>query len=312
MQAAIETLALRREFGGTRAVDNVDLTVPLGSIYGFLGPNGAGKTTSIRMLTGLLKPTSGSIRVLGLSMPADRLRIARQIGALVETPSLYDHLSGSENLEIARLLLNLPRTAIDNALDQANLRDASDLRVSAYSLGMRQRLALARALLGNPKLLILDEPGNGLDPDGIRDLRTMLRRLAEESGITIFVSSHQLSEVQQIATHVGVMMGGRLLAQGPLRDVLSEALMRVDIRTDKIAQSEALIRRLHGHARREGEIVSIEVESPDESVPELVAALSAAGIRLFEVRCRAPSLEDLYVLLTRNAPAALTNFPIRS
>jgi ABC-2 type transport system ATP-binding protein len=302
MQAVIETSKLRRRFGPAIAVDGIDLLVPESSIYGFLGPNGAGKTTTIRMLTGLLRPTSGTITILGRSMPSDRLRIARQIGALVETPSLYDHLTGRENLELTRLLLGLKRSAVDRSLELADLERAGDLRVAAYSLGMRQRLALARALLGEPRLLILDEPGNGLDPDGIRDLRNMLRALAAE-GITILVSSHQLAEVQQIASHIGVMHAGRLLAQGPLDRVMSDALSRIEVRTSQGVQAELLLLSLGSTVRREGDLLVLESSDPETAVPELISRLFGAGVTITEVRCCAPTLEDLYVHLTGGGSA---------
>lgn len=297
MQAAIETVRLRRVFGQTIAVDGIDLLVPEASIYGFLGPNGAGKTTTIRMLTGLLRPTAGIITMLGRAMPSDRLRIARQIGALVETPSLYDHLTGRENLELTRLLLGLKRGAVDRALERANLAHADGLRVAAYSLGMRQRLALARALLGEPRLLILDEPGNGLDPDGIRDLRAMLRGLAGE-GITVLVSSHQLAEIQQIATHIGVMDGGRLLAQGPVGRVMPEPIGRIELRTGHGAQAELILRPLGHTVRRADDLLIVESLDAEVAVPEMISRLVAAGVTVLEARCCAPTLEDLYMHLT--------------
>ena len=298
MQAAIVTQALCRRFGNFDAVKGVDLEVPVGSIYGFLGPNGAGKTTTIRMLTGLMRPTSGKITIVGLAMPADRRRIARLLGALVETPSLYDHLTGRENLDITRQLLGLPRTTVDRALDIANLRQAGDMRVGAYSLGMRQRLALCRALLGEPRVLILDEPGNGLDPDGIRDLRSMLRGLADDAGMTVFVSSHQLAEVQQMATHVGVMANGELLAQGLIADVLSSGRTRLEIRTDRPLEAGVLLASRGCKAHCEGNLVIVDAELGPDAIPDLVASLVSAGHRLWEVRQCPRSLEDLYLDLT--------------
>ena len=300
MQAAITTTRLCRRFGGVEAVRRVDLIVPRGCIYGFLGPNGAGKTTTIRMLTGLLRPSAGAITMLGRAMPADRLAIARQLGALVETPSLYDHLTGRENLDITRRLLGLEATSIDAALELAELRQAGDLRVGTYSLGMRQRLALGRALLGSPRLLVLDEPGNGLDPDGIRDLRIMLQRLAADAGLTIFVSSHQLAEVQQMATHVGVMARGELLAQGRLADVLGGGRSRVEITTDRPREAQALLAAARHRVRREGDLVIADVPARGDAVADIIAALTRAGMRLSEVRCSAPTLEDLYLDLTRS------------
>lgn len=301
MQAAIVTRKLHRRFGSTSAVRELALCVPEGSIYGFLGPNGAGKTTTIRMLTGLLRPTSGVITVLGLPMPAARLQIARQVGALVETPSLYDHLTGWENLDLTRRLLGLPRNSIERALHLADLQRAGNRRVGGYSLGMRQRLALARAMLGEPRLLILDEPANGLDPDGIRDLRTMLRRLSVERGITIFVSSHQLGEVQQIATHIGLMAAGRLVAQGPLEEVLKGALGRLEIRVDRPSAARSLLLAAGHPVMEDRGLLVADTGLQADAVPDLIALLVAADFKLQEVRCSTPSLEDLYVHLTRDA-----------
>lgn len=303
MQAAITTANLCRRFGGRDVVRNVGLSVPAGSIYGFLGPNGAGKTTTIRMLTGLLRPSAGEITIFGHAMPTQRLVVARLMGALVETPSLYDHLTGRENLDLTRRLLGLPAASIARALDMADLAGAAAMRVGAYSLGMRQRLALARALLGKPRLLVLDEPGNGLDPDGIRDLRGMLRRLAGDAGMTIFVSSHQLPEIEQIATHVGVMAQGRLLAQGALADVLAIGPTRVEIRADRPAEAEALLRAAGYRVRREREAVVIEAASLGEASAEIVERLVNAGLRLFEIRRCEPLLEELYLHLTRPGAA---------
>ncbi|MEO7635186.1 MAG: ABC transporter ATP-binding protein [Sphingomicrobium sp.] len=296
MQSAITTTGLRRSFGSKDALRGVDLAVPAGSIFGFLGPNGAGKTTTIRLLLGLLRPSGGRIAILGLPMPARRLEIARSIGALVETPALYDHLTGRENLEITRLLLGLPRSAIAPALDLVDLGFAAHQRLGGYSLGMRQRLALARALLGAPRLLILDEPTNGLDPDGIRDLRGLIRRLAADHGTTVFVSSHQLAEVQQIATHVGLMCDGRLLAQGPLGEVLAGAGPRVDIAVERAdAAARALAARGWTVEQAGGRLL---VDLAGGNAPDILELLVAQGFRVAELRRSVPTLEELYVRLT--------------
>lgn len=298
MQAAIATTKLSRRFARTDAVRDVDLEVPTGSIYGFLGPNGAGKTTTIRLLTGLLRPTSGRISIFGHSMPSERLAIAGLLGALVETPSLYDHLTGRENLDITRRLMGLPASTINAALELADLHGDGHMRVGTYSLGMRQRLALARAMVGSPRLLILDEPGNGLDPDGILDLRNMLKRLSCE-GLTIFVSSHQLAEVQQMATHVGLMTRGELLAQGRLADVLGAGGTRVEIRVDRPLEAEALLGAASQSLRREGDILIADVSGSAGGTAEIIERLVSAGFRLSEVRRCDPTLEELYVHLTR-------------
>lgn len=211
---AIETQALTRRFASGHGVQALDLAVPTGSVYGFLGPNGAGKTTTIRLLLSLLHPDAGEIRLFGEPMTRQSRAPLREVGSMVESPSLYPHLSGYENLEVTRRLLGLPAGRIEEVLHVVGLERDAGRRVRVYSLGMRQRLGIALALLGKPRLLVLDEPSNGLDPAGIIELRTLLQHMAGELGITVFVSSHLLSEVEQMASHVGVLHQGRLRFQG--------------------------------------------------------------------------------------------------
>src|SRR5215217_6860 len=215
----IETRGLTRRFGTQLAVNNLNLSVPAGGVYGFLGPNGAGKTTAIRILLGLIRPNAGEVRLFGQPLMRNHQSLMRLVGALVEAPSLYPHLTGRENLEVTRRLLGSPRELIDVALDIIKLKKDADRRVREYSLGMRQRLGLALALLNKPELLILDEPTNGLDPAGIHEMRDLLRRLPAEFGVTVFLSSHLLSEVEQIASHIGIIHEGRLLFQGTLSEL---------------------------------------------------------------------------------------------
>ena len=213
---AIETKNLTRTFNNKTAVDSIDLRVPTGSIYGFLGPNGAEKTTTIRMLLGLIKPSAGEICILGKSRAEQRQNILGEIGALVELPSLYPHLTGWENLQITALLRNVSKERIDEVLGTVGLQEARDKKVKEYSLGMKQRLGLAQALLSSPKLLILDEPTNGLDPAGIREMRELIIALPKQFGTTVFLSSHLLHEVERVATHIGVLHHGKLIFQGPI------------------------------------------------------------------------------------------------
>jgi lantibiotic transport system ATP-binding protein len=216
MSLAIETHQLTRRFGPRVAVDRVDLAVPRGAIYGFLGPNGAGKTTTIRLLLGLLRPTSGEILLNGHPFSRDRRDLLRGIGALVETPSLYPHLTGEENLEVTRRLLDIPAGRLPEVLELFGLTQDARRLVRTYSTGMRQLLGLALAWLGNPVLLILDEPTNSLDPSAMRKLRRLLRQLTTERGATVFLSSHVLTEVDQLVDWVGIIDHGRLLFQGAL------------------------------------------------------------------------------------------------
>ena len=207
----IETVALSKRYGRRQAVVDLDLQVPEGSVYGLLGPNGAGKTTTLKLITGLLRPGRGEIRLFG--RPWERAALAR-VGALIETPGLYPNLTAVENLEVHRRLLRLPQERVDEVLAVVGLQEAADRRVGTYSLGMKQRLGIAIALLGDPPLLILDEPANGLDPIGIQEMRGLIRSF-QARGITVVVSSHILAEVQQVVTHVGILAGGRLHYQGP-------------------------------------------------------------------------------------------------
>src|SRR4029450_5602615 len=212
----VETRALTRRFGARIAVLNAGPRVPEAGIYGFLGPNGAGKTTTIRMLLGLIRPDEGEVRLFGRPLAGHHRELMRSVGALVETPSLYAHLTGEENLEVARRLVGGPRANIGEALAIVRLTQDAGRRVREYSLGMRQRLGLAPAAPNRPRLLILDEPSNGLDPAGIQEMRGLLRRLAREQGITVFLSSHLLGEIEQVADHIGIIHEGRLLFQGTL------------------------------------------------------------------------------------------------
>ncbi|QIG80490.1 ATP-binding cassette domain-containing protein [Stakelama tenebrarum] len=237
MTTALEIRDLTKRFGKRPpAVDHVSITVPRRAIYGFLGANGAGKTTTLKLVLGLLRPDGGTIRLFG----QPRGSATHRVGSLIETPSLYDHLTGRENLDIARRLLALPVREINRVLEIVDLdAGAANRRAGGYSLGMRQRLAIARALLGSPRLLILDEPANGLDPDGIRDMRALLRRLPETGDMTLIVSSHLLSEVELVATHVGLLHRGRLLLESPLEELRGGEA--VEVRTDDPVRSARIL-----------------------------------------------------------------------
>jgi ABC-type multidrug transport system ATPase subunit len=230
VRTVVETAGLTRHFGTVRAIDSLDLHVSAGSVYGFLGPNGAGKTTTIRMLLGLIRPDCGTVRLF--ERPFHRGSLAR-VGALVESPALHRHLTGRENLEVVRRMTGRRLSDVDRALDIVRLGDAAERRVAGSSLGTRQRLGLALALLGAPELLILDEPTNGLDPAGIREVRELLSRLASEQGITVFFSSHLLSEVAQVATHAGIVNRGRLVFQCALAELRERMRPQLEIGTDR-------------------------------------------------------------------------------
>lgn len=297
MNPAIHTRGLTRRFAGGFGVRDLDLNVPVGSIYGFLGPNGAGKSTTIRLLLDLLRPDSGEIALFGQPLHRNRREALAWVGALVEAPSLYGHLSGRQNLEVTRRLLDAPPARIDAVLRRVGLLDAADRRVREYSLGMRQRLAIALALLGQPRLLILDEPSNGLDPAGILDMRRLLRELATNDGITVFISSHLLSEIEQIASHVGVLHAGQLRFEGELSELRARVKPRLLIGCDHPSRARELLAAM-------GEVVAIAdgdalvVTLTERSAAELNRLLVDADLAISHLAREVASLEALFFDLT--------------
>jgi ABC-2 type transport system ATP-binding protein len=297
---ALSTSGLTKQYrGGQLAVNEIDLAVPAGSVYGFLGPNGSGKTTTIRMLLGLIRPTAGSHQVLGLPMPQRQSDALPLVGSLVEGPAFYPHLSGRANLarlDAADRTAN-PATAparIDQALDRVGLLAAADKRYKAYSLGMKQRLGIATSLLRPRRLVILDEPTNGLDPQGTREVRSLIRRIAAD-GTTVFVSSHLLAEVEQICTHVGVMRTGRLVFQGPLAQLRGHA--RLLVRTSEPERAAAVLTGLGiaGVAQHGFEVTAELGDMPPEAINE---RLVHAGVPVAGLETPRRSLEDEFVELT--------------
>ena len=304
---AIVTRGLTKRFrSGQVAVDTLDLEVPAGSVFGFLGPNGSGKTTTIRMLLGLIAPTSGECELLGVPMPAGGARVLPRVGAVVEGPAFYPYLSGEANLlryDAADPTAD-PATARDRiaaALDRVGLTAAARKRYRAYSLGMRQRLAIAAALLRPRDLLVLDEPTNGLDPQGTREVRALIREIAAD-GTTVFVSSHLLAEVEQMCTHVGVMRTGRLVAQGSIAELLGSGSGRVRVRTPDHARAATVLRELGltGVQADAGDGGEGEVTADAGGVPaeRVVAELVRAGVAVRGFATVRPSLEDVFVGLT--------------
>jgi len=299
--AAVTSTGLTKRFRRQVAVDSIDLAVPRGAVYGFLGPNGSGKTTTIRMLLGLIRPTAGGHTLLGSAMPEHAGTVLPRVGALVEGPAFHPYLSGRANL----LRLDAPdrtadprtaRTRVDAALDRVGLLAAARKRYRAYSLGMRQRLALAATMLMPRDLLILDEPTNGLDPQGTREVRSIISGLAAD-GATVMLSTHLLSEVEQICTHVGVMHLGRLVAQAPLAQLRAQAVPRV--RVDTSAPADA-VRTLAGLGVTEIATQPDAVTGlPGDIAPEkIVAALVHDGVPVRGFALVAPDLEEMFVSLT--------------
>jgi ABC-2 type transport system ATP-binding protein len=300
---AIETDGLSKRFGDLAAVDGIDLQVPTGSVFGFLGPNGSGKTTTIRVLLGLLAASGGSCRLLGRPMPAAAGAVLPRVGALIEGPAFYPWLSGRQNL--ARFDAAGPdgqratrRRRIDDALARVGLTAAANKKYRAYSLGMRQRLGLAQAMLRRRELLVLDEPTNGMDPQGTREIRHLIRELAGE-GSTVFLSSHLLSEVEQVCSHVAVMSLGKLLAQGTLAELQAAGTARLKVEADDTRLAAQVLDRL-GLRELDVDVAASLVSAtldgprPEDCCRELVMA--GVGVRsLTTIR---PSLEDTFVALT--------------
>ncbi len=308
-ETVIETRGLAKRYRGTLAVDGLDLRVPRGSVFGFLGPNGSGKTTTIRMLMGLIEPTAGTARVLGRPMPRAARTVLPRVGALIEGPALYGFLSGRDNLlryDAADPTAD-PRTRrerVGTALDRVGLAAAAGKRAKAYSLGMKQRLGLAGALLQPRDLLVLDEPTNGLDPQGMREIRALVRELAAD-GTTVFLSSHLLDEIEQVCTHAAVMARGRLLVQGPVAELSAGARGRLAVGTPDPRDAERVL-AAHGvtglvSAERPAEggyRVTGELPADPPDLAELNAALVAAGVRVRAFGLERASLEDAFVALT--------------
>ena len=298
---AVVTAGLTKRFGDQVAVDGLDLEVPAGAVYGFLGPNGSGKTTTIRMLLGLVVPTSGTVTLLGGSVPGGLGEVLPRVGALVEGPAFHPYLSGRDNLlrlDAADRTTDAgsARRRAEAALDRVGLLAAAGKRYRAYSLGMRQRLAIANALLRPRDLLVLDEPTNGLDPQGTREVRSLVGSLADE-GTTVLVSSHLLSEVEQMCSHIGVMHVGRLVAQGSSAEVRAATDPEATVETDEPEAAAVILRELGllevrtGPRSATGRLAGVAPE-------KVVAACVHQGVPVVGFKAGAPSLEDVFVALT--------------
>ncbi len=298
MDAAIQTVGLTKRFGKRTAVDGLDLEVRRGQIFGFLGPNGAGKSTTIRLLLGLLRADGGQAHVLGCEVVRERLRFAGRVGALVEEPAFYDHLSGRKNLEVLACLSgSRDGQRIDQVLELVGLADRQRDKVGAYSHGMRQRLGIAQALLPRPELVILDEPATGLDPKGLVEVRELMRFLCDEEGMTIFLSSHLLHEVELICSHVGVVSQGLLIAQGRVAELLARTETHLEVSVDDVESAAAVARELpyvDNVAVTDGRL---RVALGAESAADLNSALVAAGVRVSALAPARSSLEETYLSL---------------
>ncbi|MGE7694908.1 ABC transporter ATP-binding protein [Lysinibacillus sp. NPDC094177] len=302
MEYIVQTENLSKSFGKEQAVSNINLKIRKGEIYGFLGPNGAGKTTTIRMLLGLMKPTSGTIKIFQKDSTKERIHILSKVGSLVENPSYYPHLTAYENLEALRRILGVPKSRIDEVLEIVRLKDAADKKVKGFSLGMKQRLGIAASLLHNPELLILDEPTNGLDPSGIIEIRNLIKRLPSEYGMTIIISSHLLSEIDQMATQVGIVTKGKMIFQDSIEAMRRFAQPKVVI---KVSDSEKGWRSLVANgikAEHKDDLILFD-ECSDEKVAHIVQILVQEGISVYRVEEEKRSLEEIFLQMTTGEQA---------
>ena len=294
MQTVIETKALCKQYGPHTAVDHVELHVPQGCVYGFIGPNGAGKSTTMKMLLGLIHPTAGRVRLLGQELTEkSRLPLLRQTGSLIESPAGYLHLTAQENLEIVADLKGVPHKDIGRVLDIVHLTQDRNRRVGQYSLGMKQRLGIAMALLGSPKLLILDEPTNGLDPAGIQEMRALIRNMPAATGATVLISSHLLGEMEQMVEQVGIIDHGHILFEGPLTElrVTAAAMSRCGCWTRPKA---APILRANGLTAHSDSCVVTLPPLQDALLADLVQKLAACGAGVVELTPRTKTLEEIF------------------
>ncbi len=309
MNDAVKTQELTKKYNRALCVDHVDLKIPEGSIYGFLGPNGAGKSTTMKLLLGLVKPDEGSAEILGRTLnDENRLAVLKETGSLIESPSYYAHLTGRENLEIVCLLKQISANQIDKVLHIVRMEKQQHKKAGHYSLGMKQRLGLAAALLGRPRLLLLDEPTNGLDPAGIQEMRELIRSLPAKYGMTVMVSSHLLSEIDQMATHVGIIDHGSLIYQDSLAHLHEQSRKQIRLRT---LDNRAAFRYLTDHQipcrmeQADGECSSpsdsgavLFRDMPDDQLARLMKGLSENGIGLLRIEELQQNLEDIFLDLT--------------
>ena len=298
MQTVIETKALCKQYGPHTAVDHVELHVPQGCVYGFIGPNGAGKSTTMKMLLGLIHPTAGRVRLLGQELTEkSRLTLLRQTGSLIESPAGYLHLTAQENLEIVADLKGVPHKDIGRVLDIVHLTQDRSRRVGQYSLGMKQRLGIAMALLGSPKLLILDEPTNGLDPAGIQEMRTLIRNMPAATGATVLISSHLLGEMEQMVEQVGIIDHGHILFEGPLTELQRHSRGNVTLRLLDPAKAAPILRANGLTAHSDSCVVTLP-PLQDALLADLVQKLAACGAGVVELTPHTKTLEEIFLSLT--------------
>jgi ABC-2 type transport system ATP-binding protein len=293
--SALVATHLTKVIGSRTIVDDASFELRPGEVFGFLGPNGAGKTTTIRMLVGLIKPTHGTVTICGYDIRHDFEKAMRCIGCIVENPDLYRFMTGRENLEHFARMLGVNRQEIERVAELVNLSHRLEQRVGTYSLGMRQRLGIAQAMLGSPKVLILDEPANGLDPAGIREIRELLRHLAADRGLAVFVSSHLLAEIELMCDRVAIIHKGRILKSGTVRELIS-AQRAMEFRVGDVERATAVLRDLGVEATVSDDLLLAPVDEPH--APPLIAALTQNGVDVFHARQRVQTLEDMFLETT--------------
>lgn len=300
MEPTLKIDHLTKVIGKKTIIDDISFDVFPGEVFGFLGPNGAGKTTTIRMIVGLIKPTKGTVSICGFGVERQFVQAMNQIGAIVENPELYKFLSGRENLNVfARMLPNVTEARIQEVIDLVDLTARIDDKVKTYSLGMRQRLGIAQAMLNNPRVLILDEPTNGLDPMGIRDLRLFIRRLVDETGLSVLVSSHILAEIELLADRVAIMSRGKIVKVGTVQELINELASTVDVH---VADSFEVLPILRGfESIEQADVIderTIRVSMNLENTARLNRYLLDRGVDVFGLERRVQTLEELFITLT--------------
>ena len=301
MKNIIETKQLCKTYGSRRVVDDLNLHLPEGCVYGFLGPNGAGKSTTMKMLLGLIHPTGGTIRLFGQNLTeANRIDLLRQTGSIIESPAGYLHLTAEENLKIVADLKGVSRQDIDRVLDIVHLTQDKKRKVGQYSLGMKQRLGIAMALLGSPKLLILDEPTNGLDPAGIQEMRQLIAKMPETTGATVLISSHLLGEMEQMVTQVGIIDHGKMLFEGELTELQKHSCAGYDLKLLNVEKGISVLRK-QGFSVQPDETGRLALPPiPDEELAGLSSLLAANGAGVIGLTPKSKNLEEIFLSLTQH------------
>ena len=296
-KVVLKTYNITKKYGEQLAVDNVNMTIKKGDIYGFIGKNGAGKTTLIRLITGLIHKSSGEKELLGVNEENELNKARTMVGSLIESPSLYTNMTARENLEVSRLVRNIPgKKCIDEVLELVGLKDVEKKKVKNFSLGMRQRLGIANALMGNPKLLILDEPINGLDPMGIVEIRELLKKINKEKDMTILISSHILSELSELATTYGIISNGKLIEEITAKQLSEKCRQYIDLKVDDTARAVILLERELGISDYEVlEDSNIKVFSNLDNVGEVNSLLSRSGIIVESISVKGENLEEYFI-----------------